>query len=191
MGLRKRASLGRQPQCPFFLTIIGVQSAPSSAEYCIMLVIFRRSPDERGGECLSSEYHGLMDKLEWRCAQNHVWTASFKSVYYTGPWCSTCANYRKKKFDIQYYQEASSAHGWKCLSTSYERVREPLHFECAAGHQVTITFSKALASDFHCPNARGQMVDASNGYCRTTLQAVPRGWTKYILLYKRLLWNKK
>lgn len=109
---------------------------------------------ERGGECLSSEYHGLMDKLEWRCAQNHVWTASFKSVYYTGRWCSTCANYRKKKFDIHTIQEASSAHGWKCLSTSYERVREPLHFECAAGHQVTITFSKALASDFHCPKCK-------------------------------------
>jgi hypothetical protein len=44
---------------------------------------------DRGGECLSDQYVGQAKKYRWRCAVNHVWTATANSLR-NGSWCPLC-----------------------------------------------------------------------------------------------------
>ncbi|WP_423380304.1 hypothetical protein [Burkholderia sp. LMG 32019] len=46
---------------------------------------------ERGGLCLSPEYHGAHVKLTWQCHQGHVWQSSPANVKNKGRWCPNCA----------------------------------------------------------------------------------------------------
>ena len=43
----------------------------------------------RGGACLSIDYLGQGDKLEWRCKDGHRWRATPASIKY-GSWCPHC-----------------------------------------------------------------------------------------------------
>jgi hypothetical protein len=45
---------------------------------------------ERGGECLSFTYTSAHQKLEFRCARGHVWSATAWNVK-NGSWCPRCA----------------------------------------------------------------------------------------------------
>lgn len=46
---------------------------------------------KKGGECLSSEYHGVVAKYTWRCSLEHVWDASFHKIKNGDNWCPVCA----------------------------------------------------------------------------------------------------
>ncbi|WP_244137043.1 zinc-ribbon domain-containing protein [Burkholderia pyrrocinia] len=46
---------------------------------------------ERGGLCLSTEYHGAHVKLTWQCHRGHVWRSSPANVKNKGRWCPNCA----------------------------------------------------------------------------------------------------
>jgi hypothetical protein len=51
---------------------------------------------DRGGECLSKEYVNSRSRLQWRCAQGHVWWAKPNHVKLYGPqgrgsWCPECS----------------------------------------------------------------------------------------------------
>lgn len=49
----------------------------------------RMAAKERGGQCLSKEYERAKAKLKWKCAEGHVWEASWESaIQYT--WCPQC-----------------------------------------------------------------------------------------------------
>jgi len=48
---------------------------------------------ERSGKCLSRKYVNARQKLKWKCADGHVWTASYSSVY-SGSWCPKCVGSR-------------------------------------------------------------------------------------------------
>ena len=45
---------------------------------------------ERGGLCLSTEYHGKHVKLEWQCHRGHVWQTR-PAIVRAGSWCPSCA----------------------------------------------------------------------------------------------------
>ena len=45
---------------------------------------------ERGGECLSKEYHSSGGRLKWRCAEGHTWMGQYSNVA-SGRWCPECA----------------------------------------------------------------------------------------------------
>ena len=52
---------------------------------------------DRGGECLSKEYHNNHTKLRWRCREGHEWAATPAHVK-NATWCPICAkNVRKSK----------------------------------------------------------------------------------------------
>lgn len=44
----------------------------------------------RGGDCLSTEYKGSVEKLRWRCANGHVWEATPNQIQ-RGSWCPRCS----------------------------------------------------------------------------------------------------
>ncbi|MCL2020750.1 MAG: hypothetical protein FWG81_01240 [Betaproteobacteria bacterium] len=44
---------------------------------------------ERGGHCLSGEYHGTAHKLSWQCKLGHVWETTPFTVL-KGSWCPEC-----------------------------------------------------------------------------------------------------
>lgn len=44
---------------------------------------------ERGGHCLSNEYHGHFTVMEWECANGHRWKSKYDNVLH-GNWCPIC-----------------------------------------------------------------------------------------------------
>jgi hypothetical protein len=50
---------------------------------------------KNGGECLSKEYIGANEKLQWMCENKHTWFAIFTSVR-RGSWCPTCMSSKKQ-----------------------------------------------------------------------------------------------
>lgn len=54
------------------------------------LAEMRRIAKERGGQCLSSEYHNAHTVMRWSCAKGHSWDASANNVI-RGTWCPTCS----------------------------------------------------------------------------------------------------
>lgn len=50
----------------------------------------------RGGECLSSTYNNIYEKLEWRCQSGHVWLAATNSIK-RGGWCPICYKISRSK----------------------------------------------------------------------------------------------
>lgn len=45
---------------------------------------------EKGGFCLSDTYEGCLKHLVWKCAFEHVWTASLDNVKNKNTWCPEC-----------------------------------------------------------------------------------------------------
>jgi len=45
---------------------------------------------ERGGACLSRRFVGSDRKYRWRCAEGHMWTATYSNVAW-GRWCPECS----------------------------------------------------------------------------------------------------
>ncbi|WP_341316945.1 hypothetical protein WN982_37130 [Paraburkholderia sp. IMGN_8] len=45
----------------------------------------------RGGDCLSETFRSSHDRLQWRCARGHDWTAKAWNVV-SGRWCPSCAH---------------------------------------------------------------------------------------------------
>ena len=72
---------------------------------------------ERGGECLSFTYASAHDKLEFRCARGHVWSATAWNVK-NGSWCPKCAARGSKK-------PTSWVRGWQLREG--EEVLVPCH----------------------------------------------------------------
>lgn len=54
----------------------------------------------KGGDCLSTEYLGAKKELTWKCANNHIWNTKYKSVVLDNSWCPQCSAY--------YYKERES-----------------------------------------------------------------------------------
>lgn len=47
---------------------------------------------ERGGECLSTEYpRGRKKKICWRCEEGHEWESAPAAVKHAGQWCPICS----------------------------------------------------------------------------------------------------
>ena len=44
----------------------------------------------RGGKCLSETYENNRTKLIWRCAEDHIWEATFHDVKVDNTWCPHC-----------------------------------------------------------------------------------------------------
>lgn len=87
---------------------------------------------ERGGECLSTEYVRLNEPLRWRCGKGHEWTSPASSVRSAGTWCPICAGSpRSELSDLQVH---ARDRGGECLADEYRDRYEDLPWRCKAGH---------------------------------------------------------
>lgn len=99
----------------------------------------RRIADNRGGNCLSTDYVRGKDKLNWRCEAGHCWAASADSIK-QGSWCPFCATERGRQarmLGIGACRESARERGGECLSTRYDGTKKPLLWSCQQGHQWT------------------------------------------------------
>jgi len=69
---------------------------------------------KRGGKCLSTTYHNIAIKLEWKCSKGHRWTATPNNTR-RGEWCPICARIsggQKRRLTIE-QNAASCGQAWR------------------------------------------------------------------------------
>ena len=105
----------------------------------------------RGGRCLSTTYPGAHGKIEWECAQHHVWHATVNSVW-RGSWCPECARTKRttragpRSRDAEAPSQGSTQTGTHCPSPEHGEERFERELEgarCGAGAGVTPRTSTA------------------------------------------------
>lgn len=107
---------------------------------------------ERGGKCLSKEYINSSTKLEWECAEGHIWQAKPSHIK-DGSWCPECGNKKSglsRRLSIEDAQKLSKERGGKCLSKKYEVYPNKLLWQCFEGHQWKSTYTN-IQSGRWCP----------------------------------------
>jgi len=107
---------------------------------------------ERGIVCLSTEYIRGNEKLQFQCAENHVWWATAENIK-NGSGCRICGNIRSgllRSDTLERFQEIAKQKGGKCLSTVYDAKNRKLEFECSEGH-VWETDAGNIRTDRWCP----------------------------------------
>lgn len=101
----------------------------------------------KGGTCLSDIYVNSRAKLEWNCKEGHRWRAPAKTIV-PGHWCPTCAiargAERRRKHTIEEMRKLAASRGGNCLSTVYVNNLSHLRWQCAQGHQFSLTLSHVL-----------------------------------------------
>jgi hypothetical protein len=104
---------------------------------------------ERGGECLSDEYHSSHGYLRWRCASGHVWETTAKQVL-GGAWCARCV---KRRYSIDDMRAIARERGGECLSPVYDGSLVKLTWSCDQGHTWSATPNTILGGSW-CPQCR-------------------------------------
>ena len=69
--------------------------SPGKSEQEARLSECQSLAQELGGKCLSSEYKSNSAKLNWQCAQGHIFSTTRTSVK-NGHWCNICSGNAKK-----------------------------------------------------------------------------------------------
>ena len=110
--------------------------------------------EEKGGECLSTEYIDGKTKLEWMCAEGHTWEAVPDSIKNAGSWCSKCFA-ENLALTIEEMQEIATERGGKCLSTEYVDSGRNLEWVCSEGHTWMATPSSIKHSGSWCSICAG------------------------------------
>ncbi len=92
----------------------------------------------RGGQCLSPEYRGALERYEWVCAYGHRWSSVGAEIM-RGTWCRLCANREtsERKTDPEgliRLRTAAQAQGGDCLDEVYLGQSARYRFQCREGH---------------------------------------------------------
>jgi hypothetical protein len=105
-----------------------------------------------GGECLSTEYVNVFEKLRWRCAEGHEWEAASQQIGY-GAWCPRCAGVARHT--LEELQALAAERGGECLSEKYVQANVPMRWSCAAGHRWWATASNVIHQGNWCRRCHG------------------------------------
>jgi hypothetical protein len=132
--------------CP----ICGVRGGHSLAR--LSIAIMRALAAERGGACLSKEYHGSKVRLRWRCARGHTWSALPFNVR-KGGWCPACAH--SARGTLEAMRALAIERGGRCLTPTWNNHRRPLRFECARGHRFAV-LAGVIKTGVWCPRCAGR-----------------------------------
>ena len=113
----------------------------------------------RGGECLSTKYETVEDKLRWRCAHGHEWLTVVSSVIGAdGSWCTECSAKQRgvdQRDTIENMQDIAQSRGGRCLSAEYVRGKDHLVWECVKGHTWPATPNNVKRGKW-CPYCAGK-----------------------------------
>ena len=92
--------------------------------------------ESKGGRCLSKKYIDNKTKLQWKCADGHIWMATPCGIK-MGGWCSKCAikrNGEKRRLTIEEMQEIAKSRGGECLTKKYVNSQTKIKWKCKEGH---------------------------------------------------------
>jgi len=89
------------------------------------------------GECLSTIYEGMNNKLKWRCSEGHVWNTTPHHIKHRMQWCGACEG--NKPLTIEEMHTIANAKGGKCLSKEYKNNSTNLEWMCSEGHRWKAT----------------------------------------------------
>lgn len=113
--------------------------------------MLRRLAAERGGDCLSDEYHGARAKYRWRCAEGHEWDARFQNVR-EGSWCPKCAQAGAVRLNLDALKAVAEARGGRCHAAEEITDRwAHVEFSCAKGHRFQTSPFVVYYKDSWCP----------------------------------------
>lgn len=98
----------------------------------------RKIAVSRNGSCLSAEYIGAHEKLEWRCDKGHKWMASPSTIKH-GSWCPSCFRVRLSKVKrigpVGVLIKLAARHGGTLRSKVNMGSRVKHEWECEKGHK--------------------------------------------------------
>lgn len=118
---------------------------------------FQKTANENGGFCLTKEYFGLNQKMDWLCSAGHFFTSRAEDVR-RGSWCKECSKIknskkRKEKF-LKMVQEKAASKGGICLSEEYIDKNHKMKMQCSEGH-IWETRPHDLLRDHWCAKCIG------------------------------------
>ena len=106
---------------------------------------------KNNGKCLSKDYKGMLNKMEWQCSNDHKWKTTPSSIINSHTWCPHCSkNKRKTKEDIL---ETVRQRGGKYIDGVYKNRSSVLKIECEVGH-VWSTKVQNINRGNWCPQCR-------------------------------------
>jgi hypothetical protein len=114
---------------------------------------YRDIAAERGGTCLSSEFKGIFTKLEFQCAQGHVFSIRPNNAKNMQQWCARCAH--GDPTTIELFHCIATDRGGACLSTSCNKLSDMLSFRCAQGHGFEAKAGAVKGGGTWCPQCAG------------------------------------
>lgn len=92
---------------------------------------------KRNGRCLSKEYIGYLNYLEWQCEKGHIWKAKPQYIK-IGKWCRKCYH-DSNRATIEEMQELAKKRNGKCLSKKYINCSTNLEWQCEKRHKWKAT----------------------------------------------------
>lgn len=113
----------------------------------------RQLAKDRGGECKSKRYEGLLKPLDWRCDKGHEFSRAPVTMVYSESFCPQCAQKRrvqKRKLSIQDAHTIAKERGGKCLSSTYIDNHSKLTWECSCGNHWEAALS-SIKTGAWCP----------------------------------------
>lgn len=122
---------------------------------------------EKGGECLSTTYRGVLEKYEFWCGGcGRKWMVQAAGLVYRGSFCGPCS--RKTAFDhrkvgIATVRQLVASKGGILHSPTYENNRAKLDLECAEGHRWKACYDK-LQSGRWCPECGRKRTAEAQSY---------------------------
>lgn len=96
-----------------------------------------------GGECLSTEYNTVHEKLVWRCSEGHTFEKTPFWIKYSKRWCPTCSNSRLR-IDIKDFLSLAHSKNGECLIDAPKLLRNvKVEWQCRQGHTWKATYKQA------------------------------------------------
>ncbi|AZE26036.1 hypothetical protein C4K08_5644 [Pseudomonas chlororaphis subsp. aureofaciens] len=117
-------------------------------------------------------YKGGRQRALFRCREGHVWEALVSRVI-RGAWCPTCG-IDKRRLTLLDAQNAASARGGQCLSTTYVNTSIYLQWLCARGHQWRATLGTIRAGHWCHQCAVMARISSRKSRALVRYMAVPR-----------------
>lgn len=119
------------------------------------LVEFKEYARSKGGQCLSTEFKTIHDKLDWECKEGHQWSAAIRVRTKSPTWCKKCMDKASAgqyhKLNLNDCHDLANKYGGKCLSTEYVNARTKLNWTCSAGHLFSKKYDKVRTGEW-CPD---------------------------------------
>lgn len=120
------------------------------------LELIREFARKKGGELLESRFTSSKRPLAWRCAEGHVWKASWGNVGVgrDKTWCPHCAGVARHT--LEDLHAAAAKRGGRCLAAEYGNTKAAVDWRCEFGHVWSAKPTSVLRRSW-CPYCAGRV----------------------------------